>query len=114
MERTISADRVATLLGPALDRSPAYVGLADGLRMLISDGRITVGTRLPSERELTTRLGVSRTTVTRAYGRLRERGYLVSRQGSGSLAQLPTARGGRQDHLLSPGDFPEESIDLTC
>ena len=114
MERSISAARVATLLGPALDRSPAYVGLADGLRMLISDGRITVGTRLPSERELTTRLGVSRTTVTRAYGRLRERGYLVSRQGSGSLAQLPTARGGRQDHLLSPGDLPEESIDLTC
>ena len=114
MERSISAARVATLLGPALDRSPAYVGLADGLRMLISDGRITVGTRLPSERELTTRLGVSRTTVTRAYGRLRERGYLVSRQGSGSLAQLPAARGGQQDHLLSPGDFPEDSIDLTC
>ena len=42
MERSISAARVATLLGPALDRSPAYVGLADGLRMLISDGRITV------------------------------------------------------------------------
>ncbi|MGH3333165.1 MAG: PLP-dependent aminotransferase family protein [Nocardioidaceae bacterium] len=114
MERTISAARVATLVGRALDRSPAYLGLADGLRMLISDGRIPVGTRLPSERELTARLGVSRTTVTRAYAHLRERGYLVSRQGSGSLAQLPTARGGQQDNLLSPGDSPEDSIDLTC
>ncbi len=114
MERTISADRVATLLGPALDRSPAYLALADGLRLLISDGRITVGMRLPSERELTTRLGVSRTTVTRAYRELRERGYLSSRQGSGSLAQLPAARGGRQDNLLRPRDFPGDSIDLTC
>ena len=114
MERSISADRVATLLGSALDRSPAYLALADGLRMLISDGRITVGMRLPSERELTHRLGVSRTTVTRAYGELRERGFLASRQGSGSLAQLPAARGGRQDNLLRPGDFPGDSIDLTC
>lgn len=114
MERTISAARVATLLGSAVDRSPAYLGLADGLRLLISDGRLPVGTRLPSERELTTRLGVSRTTVTRAYGHLRERGYLASRRGSGSVAQLPVARGGRQDNLLSPGDFPEDSIDLTC
>ena len=87
MERSISAARVATLLGPALDRSPAYVALADGLRMLISDGRITVGTRLPSERELTTRLGVSRTTVTRAYGRLRERGYHGPRRPAGPPAQ---------------------------
>lgn len=114
MERTISAARVATLLGSALDDSPAYLGLADGLRLLISDGRITVGVRLPSERELTARLGVSRTTITRAYGHLRERGYLSTRQGSGSVTQLPVARAVRQDHLLSPGDFPEDSIDLTC
>lgn len=114
MERTMSAARVATLLGSALDRSPAYLGLADGLRLLISDGRVPVGTRLPSERELSARLGVSRTTVTRAYGHLRERGYLSSRQGSGSVAQLPVARGGTHDNLLSPGDFPEDSIDLTC
>jgi len=114
MERSVSASRVATLLGSALDRSPAYLGLADGIRLLISDGRITVGTRLPSERELTARLGVSRTTVTRAYGHLRERGYLASRQGSGTLARLPTARGGSQDNLLRPGDAPRGSIDLTC
>lgn len=114
MNRTVSAARVATLLGSALDRSPAYLGLADGLRLLISDGRITVGTRLPSERELTTRLGVSRTTVTRAYGLLRERGYLSSRQGSGSVAALPTVRGGDLDTVLSPGGSEPGGIDLTC
>jgi DNA-binding transcriptional MocR family regulator len=109
----ISALRVANLLGSATDRSPAYLGLADGLRLLISDGRITVGTRMPSERELTVQLGVSRTTVSRAYAVLRERGFLVSRQGSGSVTQLPIAPGGSHDHLLAPGDFAD-SIDLTC
>lgn len=86
MQRSVSPPRVRALLGSALDRSPAYLGLADGLRMLVSDGRIAPGTRLPSERELTLELGVSRTTVSRAYAVLRDRGFLSSRRGSGSPA----------------------------
>ena len=113
MRATMSASRMATLLGPALDRAPAYAGLADGLRALISDGRVPVGTRLPSERELTTHLAVSRTTVTRAYDVLREQDYLESRQGSGSVARLPMARAGRTDHLLMPRGSDDTSIDLT-
>ncbi|MEO7944094.1 MAG: PLP-dependent aminotransferase family protein [Marmoricola sp.] len=96
------------------DRSPAYRGLAEGLRVLITDGRVPVGVRLPSERELTEALEVSRTTVTRAYAQLRDHGFLLSRQGSGSVASLPASRGHRGDHLLPPGDLPEDKIDLTC
>jgi DNA-binding transcriptional MocR family regulator len=114
MPRTISAPRLRTLLGSSLDRSPAYLALADGMRMLISDGRIVAGTRLPSERELTTALGLSRTTVTRAYAVLRERGYVVSRRGSGSVVRLPAQQGGSRDPLLAPDDMPVGSIDLTC
>jgi len=95
-------------------RAPAYRGLAEGLRVLITDGRVPVGVRLPSERELTDALPVSRTTVTRAYAELRDHGFLVSRQGSGSVASLPTSRGHRADHLLPPGDLPTDKIDLTC
>ena len=73
MARSITAVRVQKLLGSSWERSPVYVALADGLRLLISDGRIPAGTRLPSERDLTSTLGVSRTTVTRAYDLLRER-----------------------------------------
>ncbi len=112
-ERVLAASRVASLVGD-FDRSPAYQGLAEGLRVLITDGRVPVGVRLPSERELTEALGVSRTTVTRAYAELRERGFLVSRQGSGSVASLPAARGLRGDHLLPPADLPPGKIDLTC
>jgi DNA-binding GntR family transcriptional regulator len=79
MERRVSPDRLAALLGPAVDRAPAYLSIADGVRLLVSDRRIPPGTRLPSERELTVALGVSRTTVTRAYGHLRDQGFLVSR-----------------------------------
>ncbi len=113
MTRVLAASRIATLLGD-FDRSPAYKGLAEGLRVLVTDGRIPVGARLPSERELTDALAVSRTTVTRAYAELRDHGFLVSRQGSGSVASLPATRGHRGDHLLPPGDLPQDKIDLTC
>jgi DNA-binding transcriptional MocR family regulator len=112
-ERVMAARRIATMVGD-FDRSPAYQGLAEGLRVLITDGRVPVGVRLPSERELTEALGVSRTTVTRAYAELRDRGFLVSRQGSGSVASLPAAHGLRGDHLLTPNEQAEGKIDLTC
>jgi len=69
--------------------APAYVALADRIRLLILDGRVPVGTRIPAERDLAAQLGVSRTTVTAAYGELRDAGYLDSFRGSGSVARLP-------------------------
>jgi DNA-binding transcriptional MocR family regulator len=68
---------------------------------------------MPSERELTAALGLSRTTVTRAYQQLRDQGYLRTRQGSGSVVHLPQVPGGRVDHLLAPGGTAEGEIDLT-
>ena len=72
---------------------PAYQGLADGIRMLIIDGRLPVGARLPSERALADTLRVSRTTVTAAYTQLREDGYLNARRGARSTTALPLAAG---------------------
>lgn len=128
--RTVSASRLVSLLGSAADLSPAYRGIADGVRLLIADGRVPPGTRLPSERDLTTALDVSRTTVTRAYAELRDRGYLTSRRGSGSLATLPgsglpgsglpgSGTAAAAASLLSPldqqpGDQQGGLIDLTC
>lgn len=114
--RNVSAPRLVALLGSSLNTSPAYRGLADGLRLLIADGRVPHGTRLPSERDLTHALGVSRTTVSRAYAELRDRGYLSSRRGSGSMAALPGLRGSTPTDpgLLTPGDGSDDVIDLTC
>ena len=86
---TVSARALATLLAGWRDAGVAYAALADRIRLLILDGRVGAGTRLPAERELATQLGVSRTTVTAAYAELRDSGYLQSLRGSGSVAQLP-------------------------
>jgi DNA-binding transcriptional MocR family regulator len=112
MQRTVPPRQVAALV-TGFDRAPVYRGLAESLRVVITDGRIPNGVRLPSERQLTTALGVSRTTVTRAYAELRDHGFLVSRQGSGWVTALPEARGRRGDHLLPIGDRPHGKIDLT-
>ncbi len=111
---TVSAARTARLVGDLSGTRPAYRALADALRLAVADGRIAVGTRLPSERDLTTHLGLSRTTVTRAYDVLREAGYLASRQGSGSVATLPTGAHPRGTGGLFPADVAAGVIDLTC
>lgn len=92
----IGGPRLATMLGPwrrAPDR-PAAVDLAAAVRLLVLDGRLAPGTRLPSERELAAATGTSRTLTTAAYDHLRGEGLLASRQGSGSWTTLPgTERG---------------------
>ena len=70
--------------------APAYTALAGRIRLLILDGRIPLGTRVPAERDLAAQLGVSRTTVTASYGELRDAGFLDSLRGSGSIARLPS------------------------
>jgi len=85
----MSASRLTTLVGDEPLRNPAYRDLADRLRVLVIDGRLPDGTRLPSERELAAAIGVSRTTTNRVYAELREAGLIASRQGSGSVVSVP-------------------------
>jgi DNA-binding transcriptional MocR family regulator len=92
--RALDVDLLARELGNWRTSSrsgPAYQGLADGIRMLIIDGRLPVGARLPSERALADALRVSRTTVTAAYTQLGEDGYLNARRGARSTTALPVA-----------------------
>src|ERR1700750_2828633 len=75
--RVLDVDLLARELGNWRTSSrsgPAYHGLADAIRLLIVDGRLPVGARLPSERAMADTLRVSRTTVTAAYAQLREDG----------------------------------------
>lgn len=51
---------------------------------MIFEGRLSPGTRLPAERELSEQLGISRTTLRDAMSRLRARGYIESRSKSGN------------------------------
>jgi DNA-binding transcriptional MocR family regulator len=104
MALTLTARRLAELLGE-LDRvGPAYREIADRLRLLVVDGRVVDGTRLPSERELATALRVSRTTTTRVYAELRDAGLLLSRQGSGSVVRLPLTVSSASSLIVTPED----------
>ena len=115
MSRAISAARVATLVGQLTgDERPLYLELAEGLRLLIGEGRIPASTRLPSERELTTVLGVSRTTVTRAYAELRDREYAESRRGSGTVTRLPLRAQSVTDRVFAPWSQDPDVVDLNC
>ncbi|BDZ55153.1 hypothetical protein GCM10025870_22260 [Agromyces marinus] len=92
MDATLSARALDTLIGDwRSGGGSAYRALAERIRLLILDGRIPVDTRLPAERDLAERLGLSRTTVTAAYRELREHRLLHSVRGSGSVARLPGA-----------------------
>ena len=112
---SFKATSVARLLGNwrgDASKEPAYQLLARGLRLLIVDGRVAIGIRLPGERELAHAVGVSRTTLTAAYEQLRAEGYLISRRGSGSVTHLP---GGRAIvSTLDAGGYSEGFIDWTA
>uniref|UniRef100_A0AAU3H3S4 PLP-dependent aminotransferase family protein n=1 Tax=Streptomyces sp. NBC_01401 TaxID=2903854 RepID=A0AAU3H3S4_9ACTN len=120
---TVSTAQLARQLGsqqprplpPGARKPPAYRALADGVRLLVLEGRVPVAARLPAERELALALSLSRTTVAAAYEALRAEGFLESRRGAGSWTAVPAgnplpARG------LEP--LPPESlgsmIDLGC
>ncbi|MBD0708201.1 hypothetical protein BU197_07240 [Streptomyces sp. CBMA291] len=68
--------------------------LADALRELAERGDVAGGTLLPSQRELASVLGVSRSTVTAAYGLLESEGRLESVRGSGSRLRASGAPDG--------------------
>ncbi|MEY9872505.1 GntR family transcriptional regulator/MocR family aminotransferase [Streptacidiphilus sp. MAP12-33] len=66
--------------------------LLSGLREAIRDGRLHEGERLPSTRELSRQLGVSRGLVQECYGQLLAEGYLVTRGGSATRVAPGSAR----------------------
>ncbi|NJP79484.1 aminotransferase class I/II-fold pyridoxal phosphate-dependent enzyme, partial [Streptomyces sp. AA8] len=128
---SVGAQKLARLLGSQRDReaqggrgtvtplggrrAPAYRSLADGIRLLVLEGRVPVAARLPAERELAAALSVSRTTVAAAYEALRGEGFLESRRGAGSWTAVP-AGNPLPTRALDP--LPPEAagsvIDLGC
>ena len=107
----------ASLLSVSLDRevkTPLHAQLADQLRRLILNGRLPVGSKLPSSRKLSAELSVSRVTVVTAMDQLQSEGYIETRQGSGVFvtADLPDGAVLRPDYgqgggLEKPFEMPE-------
>jgi DNA-binding FadR family transcriptional regulator len=67
--------------------------IVDQIRLLIRDGHLTAGDRLPSERELGERFGVSRVTVREALRGLEAQGLVAIRVGAhgGAFVTAPSS-----------------------
>ena len=66
-----------------------YLQIADQVRSLIAAGEFPPGSRLPAERELAKRFGVSRPTVREGLIALEVEGYVDVRPGSGIIVTWP-------------------------
>lgn len=64
--------------------APLYAQLRDMIREAIEHGRLRPRETLPAEREISSRMNVSRITVRKAITELVEEGLLVRQQGSGT------------------------------
>jgi len=83
------APRVLLSLGLERDSSTSlYRQLYEQIRDLILNGRLAVGSRLPSSRSLANDLAVSRNTVVTAFDQLFAEGYIDSKVGSGAYVSL--------------------------
>jgi GntR family transcriptional regulator len=63
---------------------PAYLRIAEHLTIEIGAGRLRPGAKLPPERQMAARYGVSPMTLRKALGIVTERGLIARRQGSGN------------------------------
>lgn len=81
---------------------PLYRQLAEWLGRLVSEGTYKTGSRLPSIRQLSEQLSVSRTTVVGAYRLLEDWGFVAARARSGYFVQSPRDRQPRAGATAPP------------
>lgn len=78
------------------ESTPIFVQIARQIIEAIQSGDIALGSRLPSEAELTRQFAVSRASVREALCSLQFAGYIESRRGSGTIVISNAARGTEQ------------------
>lgn len=90
----------------AEDPTPLYVQLERAIRVAISTGRLALGARLPTVRQLAVELRINANTVARVYGDLERSGVVETRRGVGTFVAEsanahPAPKNGR--HLAALG-----------
>lgn len=82
-----------TIWQPELRRErPLYLEIAEAIRQDALSGVLRAGDRLPPQRDLAYRLGVTTGTVTRAYAEAEKMGLLSGEVGRGSFVKSPGAQ----------------------
>jgi DNA-binding transcriptional MocR family regulator len=93
-------------------RGPRYRALADALAQDIDAGTLPEGARLPPQRDLAYRLGVTVGTVSRAYAIAAQRNLVAGVVGRGTYVRARAAPPRRSDRV-GDGDEGTELITLT-
>ena len=101
---------------------PKYQSIAEDLAQAIVNGQLPVGEKLPPQRSLAHRLGVTTGTISRAYAILERQGLAIARVGDGTYVRAPeTADGSAQpdagqvpiDLAHNVAMFGDETLALT-
>ena len=71
------------------DPTPIYAQLDRSIRAAIAQGRLAVGDRLPTVRQLAVDLKVNANTVAKVYGELERSGVLATQRGVGTFVLAP-------------------------
>ncbi len=85
---------------------PRYQAIAEELAQHIVNGQLPTGERLPPQRKLAQRLGVTAGTVSHAYSILEQRGLATARIGDGTYVRAP------EQAPALPEDPGQSPIDL--
>ncbi len=85
---------------------PRYVALAEALARDVASGTLAEGTRLPPQRDLAFRLGVTVGTVSRAFALAAERGLISGEVGRGTYVRARRTAASRPDPV-NDGDDPD-------
>src|SRR5262245_42612745 len=86
------ADGNLALLQPIKPVRYLTAAVVERIAREIRSGRLQPGARLPTEQELRSALGVSRTVVREAIAALKSEGLVVTRQGSGAFVAADASR----------------------
>ena len=95
---TIWSPQLASFSGPR------YRALVEALAQDVAEGRLVAGARLPPQRDLAYRLGVTVGTVSRAYALAAERGLVNGEVGRGTFVRSPARSVGRANPVCDGGD----------
>ena len=89
---------------------PRYAAIADAISDAVKAGDLQDGCRLPPQRELAVRLGLTLSTITRAYALAKQRGYVSGEVGRGTFIRDPRS----VSSFAFGADGDQGQIDLTC
>ena len=95
----------------ATQGGPRYRAIADAIGAAIRDGTLSAGDRLPPQRELAWKLGVTVGTVSRGYTLAVERGLLSGEVGRGTYVRAND--GHRLLGRTLAADNPDDSLDMS-